>query len=227
MVVQSGTPVAMPWKDEVAAIVQSWYGGNETGNAIADVLFGDVNPSGKLSLTWPKRLQDHPAFINARSDMGRVLYGEDIFVGYRWYEKLQHEVLWPFGHGLSYTHFELSDARLEEQGEDDLIVSVKVQNTGTYAGAEVVQAYVQQENPKSTRPTKELKGFDKVSVRAGHTETATIRLSRKYAASTWDERDGSWVMEKDRYRILLGTSSADCRLDIQFEVARTIYWKGL
>lgn len=225
--IQSGTPVAMPWKDEVAAIVQSWYGGNETGNAIADVLFGDVNPSGKLSLTWPKRLQDHPAFLNARSDMGRILYGEDIFVGYRWYEKLQHEVLWPFGHGLSYTTFELSDAKLEEHGEDDMVVSVKVRNTGTCAGAEVVQAYVQQVKSLTTRPVKELKGFDKVSIEAGRAETATIRLSKKYAASTWNEREGCWVMEKGSYRVLLGTSSTSCRLEVQFEVARTKYWNGL
>lgn len=144
---QSGTPVTMPWAGKVGAIVQAWYGGNETGNAIADVLFGDRNPSGKLSLSWPIKVQDNPAFLNYRTEGGRTIYGEDVYVGYRFYEFLGREVLFPFGHGLSYTSFEFSGLAVTEK-DGKLDVSVKVKNTGKTAGAEVVQVYVQ---PKRKR----------------------------------------------------------------------------
>lgn len=230
IVLQSGCPLEMPWSAAAPAILQSWYGGNETGNAIADVLFGAVNPAGKLPLSFPARVQDNPAFLNFRSDRGRVLYGEDVFVGYRFYEKVGREVRFPFGHGLSYTRFEMSDVEVEveeDQRGDTVRVSVQVRNTGDVAGAEVVQVYVSQKAPGVTRPVKELKGFDKVFLEPGQRKEAVVRLRKKYAASWWDELRAAWVMEEGAYEVHVGNSSASTPLKGEFEVAATSYWRGL
>ena len=117
VVLQSGTPVTMPWIGEVKAVLQAWFGGNECGNAIADVLLGTKNPSGKLSLSIPVRCEDNPAFLTFRSERGRALYGEDVYVGYRFYEKVKRDVLFPFGHGLSYTGFEMKNLRVQKNEE--------------------------------------------------------------------------------------------------------------
>ncbi|KAJ5953684.1 hypothetical protein N7454_000580 [Penicillium verhagenii] len=167
VVVQSGTPVAMPWASKAKAVIQAWYGGNELGNAIADVIFGKVNPSGKLPMTFPKVMQDNPAFLNFNANDGRVLYGEDIFVGYRFYEKMEKEPQFAFGHGLSYTTFKLSD--LEVSPSD---VQLVVQNTGTRQGAEVVQVYVAPVQSDTCRPVKELKAFSKVALAPGGSKTS-------------------------------------------------------
>ncbi|KAE8452757.1 hypothetical protein EG329_013029 [Mollisiaceae sp. DMI_Dod_QoI] len=191
VVMQSGTPVSMPWISSVNALIHAWYGGNETGNAIADVLFGAINPSAKLPLSFPKRLQDNPAFLNYRTERGRTLYGEDIYVGYRWYEMLDLPALFPFGHGLSYTTFKYSDLTVA-QTEKDLKVSVKVSNTGDRDGAEVVQVYVSQENPSIKRPKKELKGFKKVTLKKGESRVVEVSIETKYATSFWDEIRNAW-----------------------------------
>lgn len=226
VVLQSGTPVTMPWATSVAAILQSWFGGNETGNAIADVLFGDVCPSGKLPLSFPERVQDNPAFLNYRSDRGRVLYGEDVFVGYRWYEAVGRGVRWPFGHGLSYTTFALSKLEIED-GDQEVKVRVTVKNTGKVKGAQVVQVYVAQKNPSVTRPVKELKGFEKVVLGAGEQGVVEVVLVKKYAASFWDETRKAWCMEKGAFDVLVGDSSADTPLKGEFEVGKTVWWTGL
>ena len=145
VVLQTGSPVAMPWLDKVAGVLQAWYPGQECGNAIADVLFGAVNPSGKLPQTFPVRLEDNPAYINYPGENGHVRYGEGIFVGYRYYEKKRVAPLFPFGFGLSYTSFAYANLRLAAPtiGPDDqLTVSVDVTNTGQRAGQEIVQLYV-------------------------------------------------------------------------------------
>jgi len=236
VVIQSGTPITMPWLGEVPALLQAWYGGNETGNAIADVVFGKTNPSGKLSLTFPHRNEDNPAFLNFKSERGRVIYGEDVYVGYRYYERAKKAVAFPFGHGLSYTTFDLKDLIVNETGGDDentttanghIVVRVSVSNTGPVAGAQVVQVYVRQQHPSVNRPPKELKGFAKVFVKAGATEKVSIVVSKKDAASFWDERRGAWVMEKDIYSVLVGDSSANTPLKAQFEVSETKWWTGL
>lgn len=228
VVVQSGTPVAMPWVNTVSSIVHSWYGGNETGNAIADVIFGAVNPSGKLPLSFPHRVQDNPAFLNARSDSGRTLYGEDVFVGYRYYEKCERDVLFSFGHGLSYTSFRISDLVLIESADVETIeLSVKVENTGSIAGAEVIQAYVAASKPVLTRPVKELKGYAKVEVAVGETSIARLSLSKKYATSYWSEAEDAWVMEADDYNILVGQSSTDTPLSAVFSIRHKRIWRGL
>nr|KAK5442199.1 beta-glucosidase [Exophiala xenobiotica] len=226
IVIQSGTPVAMPWLKEARAILQAWYGGNETGNAIADVVFGKTNPSGKLPLSFPVRNEDNPAFLNYKSERNRAIYGEDVYVGYRFYEKTKKEVAFPFAHGLSYTTFHIKDLSIEDD-EVNIAISASVTNTGNVDGAQVVQAYVSQQNSSVNRPPKELKGFAKVFVKAGATEKVRIFMSKKYAASFWDEARDSWTMEKGTYDVLVGDSSASTPLQGQFKVRETRWWKGL
>src|SRR5439155_9320786 len=176
VVLQTGSPIAMPWLDRVAAVLQAWYPGQECGNAIADVLFGAVNPSGKLPQTFPVRLEDNPAYINYPGENGRVRYGERIFVGYRYYEKKKVEPLFPFGFGLSYTSFAYDNLRLSTDvlaPGKRLTVSVDVTNTGQRAGQEVVQLYVHDVASRLARPPKELKGFAKVALAPGETKTVT------------------------------------------------------
>ncbi|THZ94901.1 hypothetical protein D6C82_08027 [Aureobasidium pullulans] len=229
IVVQSGTPVAMPWADKAKAIVQAWFGGNETGNGIADVLYGDVNPSGKLPLTMPRRIQDNPAYSNYRCEGGRTLYGEDMYVGYRWYENIETAPLFPFGHGLSYTTFEMTNLELRQGGSNNLTVSCQVENNGGRAGAQVVQVYVAA--PKSQyvgRPVKELKGFTKVFLEAGETDKVEIDLDLVQATSYWDEIEDKWCSEAGTYKIMVGDSSAATKfLTKKATVEKTTWWSGL
>lgn len=230
VVLQSGTPVEMPWINDASAVIQAWYGGNETGNTIADVLFGDVNPSGKLSLSFPVRGRDNPAFLNYRTEGGRVLYGEDIYIGYRYYEFAQREVLFPFGHGLSYTTFGFSDLSVAQE-DGKLTVAVKVTNTGKVKGAEVVQVYVApKQRSKVNRPVKELQGFSKVALAPGESKTVTVQLESKYAASYWDEERDQWCVEAGDYEVIVSDSSEvkdGKALRSSFSVAETYWWTGL
>ncbi|RSL44737.1 hypothetical protein CEP54_014556 [Fusarium duplospermum] len=229
VVMQSGTPVHMPWVDKVPSIVQAWYGGNETGNVIADILFGDVNPSGKLPLSFPRRLADNPAFLNHRTEGGRILYGEDVYVGYRYYEHAQRDVLFPFGHGLSYTTFAFSGLRVAEN-DGILRVEVNVKNTGDREGAEVVQVYVAPKQAKVNRPIKELKGFCKVQLGAGETKKVTVEVGTKYAAAYWDEERSKFCVEKGEFEVLVSNSSEikeGKALRGVFAVRETFWWTGL
>lgn len=224
---QSGTPVAMlPWINKVQGLIQAWYGGVETGNSIADVLFGDSNPSGKLSMTFPERLEDTPCYVNFESTNGRVLYGEDVFVGYRYYEKVKRNVLFPFGYGLSYTTFKLDDLKVSVD-KDKLAVTVNVTNTGKIAGAETVQMYIKQENPSIIRPVKELKDFGKVSLTQGQSKTVKMAVSIKEATSFWDTYKDKWCSEKGTYKVLIGSSSDNISLEDEFKTPNTFHWLGL
>ena len=227
IVIQSGTPVTMPWVDQAKSIVQAWYGGNETGNGIADVLFGDVNPSGKLSVSFPRHLSDNPSYLNWGSERGRVLYGEDVYVGYRYYDKMDRPALFPFGHGLSYTSFTLR--RLQMSTNTDFVtVDVLVRNVGTRYGAEVVQVYIAPMSPSIARPPKELKGFQKVFLEPKTTEHVKIEMELKYAASFWDEERDAWIVEKGKYRTMVRCSSGQfASLVGEFEVKETWWWSGL
>ncbi|KIW05918.1 uncharacterized protein PV09_03111 [Verruconis gallopava] len=228
VVVQSGTPVSMPWASSVAGIIQAWYGGNETGNAIADVLYGDINPSGKLPLSFPVRIEDNPAYLNFSSERGRVLYGEDIFIGYRWYEATKREPLWSFGWGLSYTSFRFYDLLvLNDRQSSQLVVKVWLENTGKIDGAEVVQVYVSQRSPSVRRPCKELKGFAKKFLKAGEAAMVEIVMDRKYATSFWDEERNMWIEEADTFDVLVGNSSAETPLRGSFSIEKTSWWSGL
>ncbi|HEX5690981.1 MAG TPA: glycoside hydrolase family 3 C-terminal domain-containing protein, partial [Roseiflexaceae bacterium] len=209
VVLQTGGPVSMPWIDKVAGVLQAWYPGQECGNAIADVLFGAVNPSGKLPQSFPVRLEDNPAFLNYPGENGVVTYGEGIFVGYRYYEKKKIAPLFPFGFGLSYTRFSYSNLRLSAAtiGPDEpLTVRVDVTNTGERAGQEIVQLYVADKEARLARPEKELKGFAKVALDPGQTATVEIALDRR-SLSYWDDARHDWVAEPGEFTVLVGGSS--------------------
>lgn len=218
----SGSPVAMPWAEQVPAIVQAWYSGMEAGTAIADVLFGVVNPSGKLCFTFPHKLSDSPAHaLNAYpGEKGVVTYKEGIFVGYRWYEKENIPVLFPFGHGLSYTRFDYSDLKIAPQKDGTAIVSVKVSNSGPVAGKEVVQLYVGARKSSVPRPPKELKAFAKVALNPGESQVVTLNLGKR-AFAFYQPEKGQWIAEKGSYDIYIGSSSQDIRLKGELKLKRT------
>ncbi|CBF86422.1 hypothetical protein AN2227.2 [Aspergillus nidulans FGSC A4] len=233
IVIQSGTPVTMPWAPKAKALLQAWFGGNECGNGIADVLYGNVNPSGKLPLTFPVRLQDNPSYLNFRSERGRVLYGEDIYVGYRYYEKAQLPPLFPFGHGLSYTTFTREKLELNTSPEKDklqdgepITARVTVTNTGKVAGAETVQLWVVPPPTEVNRPVRELKGFAKVHLEPGESKDVEIVVEKKLATSWWDEKREAWASEKGVYWVQV-TGTGEGVLTAEFEVKKTRFWTGL
>lgn len=221
IVLNTGAPVTMPWLENVGAVLQAWYPGQECGNAIADVLFGEVNPSGKLPQTFPKRLEDNPAFINYPGENGKVYYGEGIFVGYRYYEKKKIAPLFPFGHGLSYTAFDYKNLaiRVDTRGASALIqITVDIINVGTRAGQEVVQLYIRDIQAKVARPEKELKAFAKIQLQPGEGQRVAFSLNRD-TLSYYDTTQKRWVAEPGTFEILIGGSSVDIRLREKFELA--------
>jgi beta-glucosidase len=215
VVLNVGSPVEMPWADQVPAILQLWYDSQEQGNALADVLFGDANPSGKLPTTFPVRLEDNPAYINYPGENGKVHYGEGIFVGYRYYDKKKVEPLFPFGHGLSYTTFGYSNLQISKKSitpDETIEVKVDVTNTGKVSGKEVVQLYVRDVQSTFARPEKELKAFEKVELKPNETRTVTFKLNRE-AFWYFDIIKNSWSTEPGDFEILVGASSRDIRLN--------------
>ncbi|KAJ0421208.1 putative beta-glucosidase J [Aspergillus carlsbadensis] len=235
IVVQSGTPVSMPWADSARALLQAWYGGSEAGNGIADVLFGDVNPSAKLPLTFPRHISHNPAYLSYRSERGRVLYSEDVYVGYRHYDAVGQAPLFPFGHGLSYTTFRLSALTLQETApnasdikDESICVTVSVTNTGPRSGAEVVQVYVRP--PDTTivgRPVRELKGFARVVVEPGETREVELVVPMGLATSFWDEARSAWLSEAGTYTVeVVGTGDENV-LAAPLELSVSRFWNGL
>jgi beta-glucosidase len=214
IVLNAGSPLSMPWVKDVAGIVEQWYNSQECGNALADVLFGDVNPSGKLPTTFPVRYEDNPAAINYPGENGEVVYGEGLFVGYRYYDAKKVEPLFPFGHGLSYTTFEYNNLKLSADRfteENGLDISFKVRNTGKRAGQEVIQVYVHDVQSNLRRPEKELKAFRKISLDAGETKTVSIHLDKE-AFWYYDPAKNGWIVEPGEFEIMIGASSRDLRL---------------
>ena len=218
----SGSPVAMPWASRANAIVQGWYGGSESGHALVDVLTGKVNPSGKLPFTMPLALSDgpikterqYPGIQEEGKKWWQEYYDEGVFIGYRWYDTNGIAVQYPFGHGLSYTTFELSDARVKRSG-DGWKVSARIKNTGEVAGAEVVQLYIRDTEASVARPSKELKGFEKVYLKPGESRSLQFTLTRD-DLSFFDAASHAWVAEPGEFHVLLGCSSADIRADVPF-----------
>jgi beta-glucosidase len=210
VVINAGSPVCMDWLADVPAVLVSWFPGQEFGNALADVLFGEVSPSGRLPLTFPKRIEDTPAFPHYPGADGRMPYGEDIFVGYRGYDARGVEPLFPFGHGLSYTSFEYGEPRVSVTDGGAVAVEVDVTNTGARAGAEVVQCYVRDLESSLPRPPQELKGFRKLALTPGETATARIALDRR-AFAFYDPDRAHWVLEPGEFELLIGASSRDIR----------------
>ena len=220
VVLNAGAPVTMPWIDQVAAVVDAYYPGMENGNAVAAVLLGKVNPSGKLPVSFPLRLEDSPAYINASYPGCReVNYGEGIFVGYRYYDKKDVTPLFPFGHGLSYTTFEyghLKVAKKVKAGEP-VTVTLELKNTGKVAGKEVVQLYVSDLVSSLPRPSKELKGFTKVSLKPGESKMVEFTLDERSLAF-YDPHKKAWVAEPGEFELLAGSSSRDIRLKVKFKL---------
>lgn len=221
VLLQTGSPVSMPWLDHVAAVLQAWYGGQECGNSIADVVFGAVNPSGKLPQTFPERLEDNPAFINYPGEHGHVRYGEGIFVGYRYYDKKRIAPLFPFGYGLSYTTFgytnlRLSTERMEPNGT--VTVQMDVTNTGERAGRAVAQVYVRDVHATVARPEKELKGLANVMLQPGETTTVSVDLQPRSLAY-YDDRKGAWVAEAGEFEVLVGSSAQDMHARATFTLS--------
>jgi beta-glucosidase len=215
IVVLDGTIVEMEaWLDKVPAVLQAWYPGMEGGNALARVLFGDVNPSGRLPATFPRHLADSPAHAlgNYPGTNGTVTYAESVLVGYRWFDTKKIEPLFPFGHGLSYTSFEYSNLKLIPGRGTNVIVTAEfeIQNTGERAGAEVAQLYIHQMNPSVMRPEKELKGFKKIFLKPGEKQTVSIPLDQPSFAF-YDAGRKNWVAEQDAFQISIGSSSRDIR----------------
>ncbi len=224
VVLHNGSPVEMPWIHDVKAVLEVYLGGQAVGGATVNVLFGKVNPSGKLAETFPLRLQDNPSYLNFPGEKNRVEYREGIFVGYRYYDKREMEVLFPFGHGLSYTDFAYSNLHVSAdtiRDTDTLTVSVDVKNTGKTAGKEVVQLYVR--NPKGTaiRPVRELREFAKVFLKPGQTKTVTFELGKR-AFSYFNTEIHDWYAESGAYGIEIGASSRDIRLTRTVTVESTV-----
>jgi beta-glucosidase len=226
VVLQTGAPVTLPWLDAVAGVLQAWYPGQEAGNAIADVLFGGVAPSGRLPQTFPVRLEDNAAHGNYPGANGRVRYGEGVFTGYRHHDTKNIAPLFPFGFGLTYTTFAYGDLRLSAealQPGDTLTVTLDVTNTGPRAGQEVVQLYVRDEQASLPRPEKELKGFLKVDLAPGETKRVTLTLGMR-ALAYFDDASAAWVAEAGRFEVLVGSSSRDIRARAAFTLQRD--WVG-
>jgi beta-glucosidase len=226
VVLNTGSPISMPWLEQVAAVVQAWYPGQECGHAIADVLFGDTNPSGKLPQTFPQRLEDTPTYLDFPGENGKVYYGEGLFVGYRYYEKKKIAPLFPFGFGLSYTTFAYSSLSLSAQEigpHDRLQVSVDITNTGQRAGKEIVQMYIRDQQASLQRPEKELKAFAKVQLEPGESKTVTLSIGRD-ALAYYDDLAHEWVAEAGEFEVLVGSSSQEIQASAMFALTTSSHW---
>ena len=221
VVIVSGNAVAMPWIDRVPAVLEAWFSGSEAGNALADVVFGAVNPSGKLPFTFPVRLEDNGAHaLGEYPGADKVKYNESIFVGYRWHDKEQLKPLFAFGHGLSYTAFAVGNVKADRTTlapNGSIRISADVTNTGDRAGAEVVQLYIGDEQSSLPRPVKELKGFQKVSLNPGQTRTVTFEITPGML-HYYDDAKGAWVAEPGAFTAYVGASSDDIRGTVEFEL---------
>jgi beta-glucosidase len=219
----NGSAVAMPWATQVSTILETWLGGQAGAGAVVDVVFGKVNPSGKLAETFGVRLEDTPSFLNFPDEGGEVLYGERVFVGYRYFDKLKIEPLFPFGHGLSYTDFEYQQIKLSAHDitdRDELQATVSVKNTGDRIGKEVVQLYVTDKKSSVQRPVRELKGFSKVELAPGETGEVTFTLSVR-DFSYYSTLHDHWLTESGEFGILIGASSRDIRLQDTVTLSNT------
>jgi len=198
----------MPWVEKANAIVWGWYGGMEAGHAFADILTGKVNPSGKMPITLPARLEDTAPIVLNDYNAQESLYKEGVFIGYRWFEQQKIKPLFSFGHGLSFTQFDISNIKLSKKtvaNNDNIVVTATVKNTGLIAGAEVVQLYLRDIKSSVLRPTKELKGFTKVMLQPQETQTVSFKLTMR-DLSFWDENTQDWLAEAGEFEVLLGNS---------------------
>ncbi len=214
VVLSNGSPIEMPWLDKVRGVLELYLGGQAFGGAVADLLFGNVNPSGKLAETFPKKLNDNPSYINFPGDAEKVEYREGLFVGYRYYDAAGVDPLFPFGHGLSYTCFEYTGIATDKKtmlDNETVMVNVKVKNTGKMAGKEIIQLYVRDMESSVIRPWKELKGFEKVELEPGEEKTVTFALGKR-AFAYYNTCLKDWYVESGDFEILAGGSSKEIAL---------------
>ncbi len=224
VVLHNGSPVEMPWIDKVGAVLEAYLGGQAVGIATVQILFGDVNPSGHLAETFPRRLADNPSYLFYGGEGDKADYREGVFVGYRYYDKKEMDVLFPFGHGLSYTTFAYSDLRLsasEITDKDTLTVTVTVTNTGSREGKTVVQLYVGDDKSTVLRPVRELKGFEKVALEPGESKEVSFTLDKRSFAY-WNEQIHDWHVETGDFTIQVGQSSRDISLTGTVTVKSTV-----
>jgi len=211
VVLNTGSPVNMPWVNKAKSIIQSWYAGQEYGNALFGILTGLVNPSGKLPTTFPKYIEDTPAYASYPGENLQMNYDEKLFVGYKWYDKKKIEPLFHFGHGLSYTDFKYSNLHISKSSENNFTISLDITNTGNHSGYEISQCYISFADRGDEEPIKKLQGFDKTFINSGETKKIEICLdSRNF--STWDIETRQWQVKKGKFEILIGSSSNDIRL---------------
>ncbi|NHJ33150.1 MAG: glycosyl hydrolase [Asgard group archaeon] len=223
VVLLNGSPVAMSdWIDSVPAVVEAWYPGSESGRAIANVLFGDVNPSGKLPITFPKKLSDSPAHKSKKTYPGdeNVYYEEGIFVGYRHFDKEKIDPLFPFGFGLSYTTFEYNNGKINKESmtaKDKITFSVDITNTGKREGSEVVQLYVKDDKSTVERPEKELRNFEKINLKPGEKKTVIFEITTN-DLEFYDVENHSWKHEKGKFTLMVGSSSRNIHYKQKIEL---------
>lgn len=224
VVLHNGSPVEMPWVNDVKGILESYLAGESVGTAQIDLLFGKANPCGKLAETFPVKTSDNPTFLNFPGNGHDVNYAEGIYIGYRYYDKKEMKVQFPFGHGLSYTTFEYSDLKLSSKNildTDKLEVSVKITNTGKVSGKEIVQLYVSElTGTHEDRPVKELKAFTKVQLNPKESKVVTMTLDKRSFAF-WNTEIGDWYAPTGEYLISAGASCTDIRLTAKVNVTST------
>lgn len=223
VVLHNGSPVEMPWVDDVKGILEAYLSGQAEGMAIVDILFGKANPSGKLPETFPIQFEDNPSYLFYGGEKNEVDYREGVFVGYRYYDKKKMNVLFPFGYGLSYTTFSYSNLKVDKtemKDTDTLTVSVDITNTGECEGKEAVQLYVEAPKGVAIRPVKELRGFEKVSLQPGETKTVTFTLEKR-AFAYYNVKVSDWYVESGEYIIHVAKSSRDIQLSASVQVAST------
>jgi beta-glucosidase len=223
VVLSNGAPVEMPWVDKVKGLLESYLGGQAWGGAVADILFGEVNPCGKLAETFPKKLGHNPSYLNFPGEDDRVEYREGVFVGYRYYDKKQIDPLFPFGYGLSYTNFEYTNLTIDKREINDnetLNVKVKVKNTGNMRGKEIIQLYVKDIESRVNRPEKELKGFEKIQLEPGEEKTVNFKLDKR-AFAYYNTEIKDWYVESGEFELLVGKSSKDIILKEKVKVNST------
>lgn len=221
VVLHNGSPVELPWADQSKAILETYLGGQAAGEAVIDVLYGDVNPSGHLPESFPVRLEDNPSYLYYFGEAGTVNYNEGLFVGYRYYESKKQAVRFPFGHGLSYTTFTYSSLTLDKSKMnegDTLTVSISVTNTGNRAGKTVVQLYVAPEKVEMIRPVRELKGFEKVALNPGESKTIHFALDER-AFAHWNPTVHNWRCENGKYTIQIGENAHDIVLEAEVQLS--------
>ncbi len=224
VVLHNGSPVEMPWADEVKAILEVYLGGQAVGEATVKLLYGDKNPCGRLQESFPMKLEDNPSYLTFGGADDKVSYSEGVFVGYRYYDKKKMPVRFPFGFGLSYTQFEYSNLKLDKcemLDTDSVIASVDIKNIGKCAGKEVVQLYVSDVKSTYPRPVRELKGFEKIALAPGEKKTVTFKLCKR-AFAYWNEIISDWHVETGEFIIQICRSSRDVALQASINVKSTV-----